>query len=115
MNKDHKALIEEARNTSTEFRSNNFFHLHTTESLLDKLASTLEDASARLDLIDELLTEGYMDLEYDLQAVNQSHRIASGGFLPRETKLNKDDTGKPRFYNCEIYDARETKQDNDHE
>lgn len=46
-------------------------------------------AQERLDCIKLLLDDGYdpENLEYCLQAVNQAHRVAGGGDLPKITKL----------------------------
>lgn len=50
------------------------------------LKQQLTDTQQRLTDINSLLDDGYQGDSYDMQAVNQAHRIASGGEAPKETK-----------------------------
>ncbi len=49
----------------------------------------VREMEERMAMILRLLDEGFDPdaLTYDMQAVNQAHRVAAGGMMPRETNL----------------------------
>lgn len=61
----------------------------------DKACLMVRSMEERLAMILGLLNDGFDSegIEYDLQAVNQAHRIAAGGEMPRRVDILKEDPG----------------------
>lgn len=64
--------------------------LQLAQMVIEQETESKEDAYYRLSVINLLLCEGFDNQSYDLQAVNQAHRISAGGMLPKETTLEKE-------------------------
>lgn len=57
------------------------------------LSHEVKQLKYRLECVNELLNDGFdeKEMEYNVQAVNQAHRVASGGPMPRKTDLQEND------------------------